>query len=335
MSAPEVCVVVPFFNSSSTLIRAVRSALFQEEVSVSVIAVNDGSTDDGPDKITRLADKRIELVTLERGGPSRARNVGAARTEAEYVMFVDSDDRLLPGSLAELLAVSRANGDASVFGGYRLTSPGRESVDMPMPYQGPALSGSEVSDVIESLVAGRLMGTACRALYRTDVIRRHSVAFPEELRFAEDLVFNLYYLRHIEKLAIHKGIVYEYLLRDGSLTVGHVQDYPRQAERLCSILEVYALELGLQDAFDGRRAKSARFGLSNAANGKSRRERSLEFGDLAGRDFMRTWARQPAATLDDRVRQAAVRTQLPAVIGAVEAMRAAAWRRAARGERCG
>jgi glycosyltransferase involved in cell wall biosynthesis len=83
---------------------AVESALSQRIAQVEVIVVDDGSTDDTANSLTRNFGSRIYLLRLpSRRGVGAARNAGARLASGELLAFLDSDDLWLPGKLdAEL-----------------------------------------------------------------------------------------------------------------------------------------------------------------------------------------------------------------------------------------
>jgi glycosyltransferase involved in cell wall biosynthesis len=89
------------YNRERFIARAVSSCLKQDFRDFEIIVVDDGSTDGSVDVVKSLKDPRIELIchNFNRGvGP--ARNTGVDAATGEWVVFLDSDDELLPGSLS-------------------------------------------------------------------------------------------------------------------------------------------------------------------------------------------------------------------------------------------
>src|SRR5829696_2931566 len=95
--APLVSVVVPCYNQARFLGEAIESVLAQSHPLFEVVVVDDGSTDDTSEVAARYPG--VRLVRQENRGLSGARNAGLARSRGEYVVFLDADDRLLPGAL--------------------------------------------------------------------------------------------------------------------------------------------------------------------------------------------------------------------------------------------
>ncbi len=104
---PTVSVVITCFNYARYVGGAIESAISQVYPDKKeVIVVNDGSTDDSLAVIKRYAD-RVTVIDQVNQGSVAAYNSGFAASSGDVVIFLDADDRLLPGALAEVGAVWR------------------------------------------------------------------------------------------------------------------------------------------------------------------------------------------------------------------------------------
>ena len=90
---PRVSVIMPIYNCSGTLQRALDSALAQTVKDLEIIVVDDGSSDH-PASVTRsIADSRIRVIRHEkRRGAGAARNTGIENAKGSYIALFDSDD---------------------------------------------------------------------------------------------------------------------------------------------------------------------------------------------------------------------------------------------------
>ena len=115
-------VVIPAYNSSEFLRGSVESALSQTLEALSVVVVDDGSTDGTVDLANQLAkeDRRITVCTQSNRGPAAARNRGFQQLSPSHdaVLFLDSDDVLRPQALEQLVAAFEKPG--AVSGAYGL-----------------------------------------------------------------------------------------------------------------------------------------------------------------------------------------------------------------------
>ena len=119
----NVAVIIPSFNAAETITASIHSAL-QSEVA-EVIVVDDGSTDTTVQVVMAIAESESRIRTIIRsktGGPAIARNDGLAVATHDFVIFLDSDDVLLPGAVAMLLGGVSSN-SAAVLGRFIAVDP--------------------------------------------------------------------------------------------------------------------------------------------------------------------------------------------------------------------
>ena len=116
--APSVSVLFPYRDAGATVEEALGSVLAERSVDLEVLAIDDGSTDDGPGKVARLAarDDRVRLVAAGGAGIARALALGASMAEAPYLARMDADDVSLPGRFAAQLAVLEGDSSLGVAG---------------------------------------------------------------------------------------------------------------------------------------------------------------------------------------------------------------------------
>lgn len=136
---PFVSVVIPCYNSASTLSQSVTSVLQQTYRPLEVIVVDDGSSDDSV-QVARSFGEPVVVVAKENGGPASARNVGIRSSRGDFIAFLDSDDLFLPTKIERQVAVAREVAEpALVFTGVKRTF-GKDTYRPPSPeykvYQG-------------------------------------------------------------------------------------------------------------------------------------------------------------------------------------------------------
>jgi len=104
-----VSVVIPTRDRAALLETTLRSVLWQDDVDLEVIVVDDGSRDATAEVVAAAGDSRVTLVRRdEPHGPPAARNLGAGRASGEWVGFVDDDDVWAPDKLARQLGAADA-----------------------------------------------------------------------------------------------------------------------------------------------------------------------------------------------------------------------------------
>lgn len=114
----RISVIIPTYNRSSLLTRAVESA-WAAGSDVEVLIIDNASTDNTPEICRKL--KGIRYFRLSSNwGPAIARNVGIIQSASDYVAFLDDDDARLPGSLDLQLETLDANPNAGFSYGYSI-----------------------------------------------------------------------------------------------------------------------------------------------------------------------------------------------------------------------
>jgi hypothetical protein len=110
---PDMTVVVPTFNGSAHLSPTLTSLARQRDVTLEVIVVDDGSTDESP-AIAEAHSARARVIRQENRGVAAARNRGLAEARANWVAFLDQDDLWHPDRASRLIKLARETGARAV-----------------------------------------------------------------------------------------------------------------------------------------------------------------------------------------------------------------------------
>lgn len=134
----SVSIIINNYNYERFLPEAIESALSQTYPNIEVIVVDDGSTDRSCDVINRYRD-RIWPIFQENGKQGKALNTGFAYSKGEIVIFLDSDDYLLPEAVENIVTCWQPN-IAKIH--YRLTvvDTDRQPLGFSYPPEGMALA---------------------------------------------------------------------------------------------------------------------------------------------------------------------------------------------------
>jgi len=98
-----ISAVLVNFNSGSTILRAIQSLVEQGDIWDEIVVVDNGSSD-GSDLEVGRCYPFVRVIDLgQNRGLSRARNAGLAAIPSDYVLFVDDDVYLTPGSLQKMM----------------------------------------------------------------------------------------------------------------------------------------------------------------------------------------------------------------------------------------
>lgn len=102
---PIFSVIIPIYNTAAYLADCLQSVVCQlPEKEVEIVCVNDGSTDDSVAVLQPYLERypNIRLINQPNAGLSAARNAGLQHADGDFILFLDSDDMLLPNALTTL-----------------------------------------------------------------------------------------------------------------------------------------------------------------------------------------------------------------------------------------
>lgn len=100
----DLTVVIPTFNRSHELVRALDSLVAQTDTDFEVIVCDDGSTEDIASAVEGFYGRlRLRLICIENsGGPARPRNLATEVATTRWISYLDSDDWWYPSRMARL-----------------------------------------------------------------------------------------------------------------------------------------------------------------------------------------------------------------------------------------
>jgi glycosyltransferase involved in cell wall biosynthesis len=190
--AELVSVVTPAYNASDTLPRAIESVLTQVP-SVPYIVVDDCSSDEHKYELGANPGVTLLRNEINLGGAS-TRNVGLALVKTPYVLFLDADDYILPGTFEELIHLVRADSpDIIYFPWYKVYRSGTMT--------GPIHNGCrDPLTMFEKWLDGKYV-PPCAVLWRVDFLRMIG-SWGEGLRYNDDGELSLRALLHNPQIAL-------------------------------------------------------------------------------------------------------------------------------------
>ncbi len=114
--------IIPCYNAARWLADAVESAVKNCQSGDEILLVDDGSTDGGGD-LVRQHFPQVRVIATPNRGVSQARNLGIELARGDYFVFLDADDMLTDGSIAQRLKVAQATGADVVYGDWQKLVP--------------------------------------------------------------------------------------------------------------------------------------------------------------------------------------------------------------------
>ena len=218
----RLSVIVPAYNCEHTLTECVQSILNQDEASMEILLVDDGSTDNTPAICDRLAklDDRIRVIHQNNKGLSAARNVALQRARGGYISFVDADDTIAPNTYRYNLEWLDSHADYSVLQ-FPCTEKHvkGESAKIRFRYSENIIGEENLFE--EWLITKRIANYVCNKIFRRSFIQCFS--FPEGWRF-EDRYLMTSILQRCKCVHLSDVGLYNYYKVNGQITERPVEE---------------------------------------------------------------------------------------------------------------
>lgn len=235
-SVPMISVIIPVYNVEQYLPQCLDSVLGNSYRELEVICVDDGSTDGSGEIIDQYAreDARVRAYHKPNGGVSSARNLGLEKARGEWVCFIDSDDAVNYRFFELLIQAWKDDGErADVVICGRLWHEAGEKLDWHREIE---TSGSAVRLLRWSEIRNNMMAWAfvCGKLYRRKIVE--NIYCPLELKYSEDVYYNMYVLNSVPSLRLIAADDAEYLYRKRQQSASHLLSISLRTESFVKLL---------------------------------------------------------------------------------------------------
>lgn len=216
-----VSIIIPIYNVSDYLDACIQSACNQTYSYLEIILVDDGSTDDCPQKCDNWAniDPRITVIHKKNGGLSDARNAGLDIATGKYIYFLDGDDTIKTDLIETVVKYMDDGADMVSFRYNKIFSGGYTKIAM---YDTGLFElhtpKDRVKFLFQTLLPCHIGWEAWSRIYSHEIIRKFQLRFVDNSRiFAEDLYFAIVFCAHAKKIYSISNILYNYFLRQDSI----------------------------------------------------------------------------------------------------------------------
>ena len=206
MRTPFFSVIIPTFNRAHILSRSIDSVLGQTYTDFELIVIDNGSTDNTQQWLSRTyQDDRLSYVYQQgSGSPASPRNHGISLAKGGWVCFLDSDDMWTKDKLQSVFDAVQSSVDVDVVCHNEYVFLEESQSKGKMLKYGPN-SKNMYRDML--LSGGRLSTSATSV--RLDFLRRHNLRFNELNEFATVEDYDLWL--HLAKSKANFGFIPEAL----------------------------------------------------------------------------------------------------------------------------
>ena len=202
----NLSIIIPAYNSSKYIENCVNSINNKNKDSLEIIIINDGSTDNTQLICENLCKKydNIKLINKNNEGVSVSRNIGISKATGKYIMFVDSDDELLP----EWYEIVFNNLNSKCDINYFSEQIPKEDVNI-----SSMLSYISGNNTYHFDYAGPVS-----KVFKTSFLKNNNIIFDKNLSNGEDMIFNFEALLQSNNYNIVRQSFYKYRNYGGSST---------------------------------------------------------------------------------------------------------------------
>lgn len=203
---PIVSIIIPCYNVEMYVEKCIRSIMEQEYRDIEIIPVDDGSPDNTPIILDKLAseDPRIHVIHKQNAGVSAARNSGLDLARGKYIVFVDGDDYIAKDYVDYMLNLATKDDADFVLSKNWYMQDGQnqlstDNIETITPAQATAL-----------LLSPRIMVGCWNKMYKKSFLDQHKLRFSTSLFYGEGLFFITKVAQLAKRIVVGERMVYYY-----------------------------------------------------------------------------------------------------------------------------
>ena len=226
----NVSLIIPVYNTEKYLRVCLDSVIGQTLTSIEIICINDASTDSSLDILNEYAknDTRIKITNLkENKGAAVARNTGIKQAQGEYIGFIDSDD-FIDLDFYEKLYNRAIETDSDI-------------TKSNLSYENnPLIKNSEHYCNLDAVKKNKINFIHIpTSIFKSSFLKESNVLFPENLKCAEDSVFEVKIAVLANKIELVEEVFYHYVWRNNSLNNSETYSKNKLKEILNSVNQIF------------------------------------------------------------------------------------------------
>lgn len=258
--APQVSVVVPIYEKEDYLEQTINSICEQVDVDFEIIAVDDMGKDKSIDILQRLMrlDNRVKYVcNIENRQLYHARQIGIKFASGKYILNIDSDDVMMPGTLAHLVDIAEnEQSDLVQFGMFRFEN--ENELNFREPYKPSILPQipRDCDEAVTLFLARRINFSVCNKMVKRSLWEQMQKVAPkfDDFSLLEDLPQTATYCAIANKYSFTDRLCYGYRIVENSNSLDKSQWLNRSvttSDMLVKLSEIYE-KLGLMEKIQHR-----------------------------------------------------------------------------------
>lgn len=251
MKQPLFSIIIPMYNVEQYIERCLKSVFEQDfpDEQYELLLINDGSPDDS-EQIARAycaGRPNIKIISQNNKGLGGARNTGIENATGEYLLFLDSDDWLLPNTLRKL---------CEFFDGSDIIEFSVLVKDDHKTLHTIAFENIIPQLGIDYFLENKTINSACNKIYKSSFLYENELLFMERI-YGEDIQFNaraFYLAKKIKAVDSNLIVFYQ---SDNSITRN--QNFSQKLKYLSDRQEIILSLKSFEEQFSTGDAKSDKY----------------------------------------------------------------------------
>lgn len=207
-----ISIIVPAYNVEKYILKCISSIREQTYDNLQIIIVNDGSSDNTLEIIKKIesVDHRIQVINKKNEGVSVARNMGMEKALGKYICFVDGDD-YIDNTMIETLYndIISYESEMSICG-YKNVFKNGTNNECSLYSKKEFLTSKQYLKKMSQYLYTVYYGSLCNKLYIRNIIVSNNIQFKKDICLAEDLLFNLDYIKFVKSIVVNPETLYFY-----------------------------------------------------------------------------------------------------------------------------
>ena len=187
-----VSIIIPIYNCNLYFFdRCLRNVLNQKYKNIEILIIENGKKLLSTQIISKYNDQRIKYYYIEKADVSNARNFGIEKAKGKYIYFIDADDTVFENTIKDLIEIlENKNCDIILFNYNKVIN--NSICKNSFEYNEGLVSHDRIVNcIIPDLINTRLWGSVWRVIYNANIIKKYNIKFKENIKVAEDLLFNI------------------------------------------------------------------------------------------------------------------------------------------------
>lgn len=118
-----ISIITAAYNAANSISTTIESVLKQTEQDWEYLIIDDGSTDNTKDVISKYNNSKLSYHYQRNKGVTAARNLGINKAKGEYIIFLDADDTLFENAIKDFNTYLTRNQNVGIISGHYIHSP--------------------------------------------------------------------------------------------------------------------------------------------------------------------------------------------------------------------